>query len=120
MLELMRAEMRQAIAWVAGQEASGEDDAAWDGADATDDVDGEWEEAQWEEDGVEVTEDDGGEKAPAVFCRRESPNQKRDARYSSRAPACDVKSKLISCTCNTEGQSATRAHAHEANLDWRT
>ena len=55
--------MRQAIAWVAGQEATSEDDAAWDGADATDDVDGEWEEAQWEGDGVEVTEDDGEEKA---------------------------------------------------------
>ena len=62
-LELMRAEMRQAKAWVAGQEASGEDDAAWDGANATDDVDGEWEEAQWEGDGVEMTEGDGEEKA---------------------------------------------------------
>ena len=34
-----------------------------DGANATDDVDGEWEEAQWEGDGVEMTEGDGEEKA---------------------------------------------------------
>ena len=32
----MRAEMRRAVAWVARQEATGEDDAARDGGDATD------------------------------------------------------------------------------------
>ena len=57
-LELMRAEMWRAIAWVAGQEATSEDDAARDGGDATDDVTDavemvgrEWEEAQWEGEG---------------------------------------------------------------------
>ena len=55
-LELMRAEMRRAVAWVAEQEAMNEDGAARGGGDATDDVTdevgmvgGEWEEgAQWE------------------------------------------------------------------------
>ena len=61
-LELMRTEMRQAKAWVAGQETSSADGAAWDGANAADDVDGEWEEAQWEGGVVEVTESDSEKK----------------------------------------------------------